>query len=459
VLFFLERKNQRTFVRSERRRCNRSVPNEQKSFCFFFFRKRRILMFNAFERAIAGRYLRARRGERFVSIIAGFSLVGIALGVATLIIVMSVMNGFRTELLSRILGLNGDLSIYAAGKPMTDFDQIVARIRTIPGVLGAVPEVEGQALLTTNNGGAIGGLVRGMRADDLRKLPFVGNNILEGNLADFHGDDAIAIGIGLAQRYGLAPGQSLTLVSPQGQATAFGTVPRIRAYKIVAVFQAGVNDFDNNVVFLPLEAAQIFFLQPSAATQIEVTVQDPDNVYPITRAITQDLAGQPIRIVDWQQSNNSFFTAVEVERNVMFLILTLIIIVAAFNIVSSLIMMVKDKTRDIAVLRTLGASRGAVMRIFLMAGASVGLVGTVAGTLLGVVFCQNIEAIRQVVQEVTGTNVFNPEIYFLSHLPAQLNWSEVIQVVLLALGLSLLATIYPSWRAARTDPVEALRHE
>ena len=416
-------------------------------------------MFDGFERAVAGRYLRARRGERFVSIIAGFSLVGIALGVATLIIVMAVMNGFRAELLSRILGLNGELGVYAAGAPMTNWPDVLARIGRVPGVTGAIPVVEGQALLTTERGGAVGGMVRGVRQEDLRRLPYVGDHIVAGSLDGFAGDDAIAIGVGLATRFGLSVGQNLTLVSPQGQATAFGTVPRIRAYRIVAVFQAGVNDFDSGVVFLPMAAAQVFFMAPDAATQIEVTVADPDRVGEVSRAIRAALPGLPLRVVDWQQSNNSFFTAVEVERNVMFLILTLIILVAAFNIVSSLIMMVKDKTGDIAVLRTIGASRGAVMRIFLMAGASVGVVGTAAGTLIGVVFCRNIEAIRQVVERVTGTNVFNPEIYFLTHLPARLEWGEVAQVVGMALVLSLLATLYPSWRAARTDPVEVLRHE
>src|ERR1700761_333631 len=252
-------------------------------------------MFNGFERAVAGRYLRARRGERFVSIIAGFSLVGIALGVATLIIVMSVMNGFREELLSRILGLNGDLSIYAAGAPMTNFDDIVKKIRDVPGVVSATPEVEGQGLLTTDRGGAVGGVVRGLREGDLKRLPYVGDHILEGSLDQFHGDNAIAIGIGLAQRYGLSVGQNLTIVSPQGRATAFGTVPRIRAYQVVAVFQAGVNDFDNNVVSLPMEAAQIFFMQPNAATQIEVMVQDPDNVAAAARGIQAALPEMPIR--------------------------------------------------------------------------------------------------------------------------------------------------------------------
>jgi lipoprotein-releasing system permease protein len=278
-------------------------------------------------------------------------------------------------------------------------------------------------------------------------------------LAQFEGDDAIAIGIGLAQRFGLSVGRSLTLVSPQGAATAFGTIPRVRAYRVVAVFQVGMNEYDSNYVFLPIEAAQVFFQQPKTATQIEVMVADPDRVDATSAAIREALKGVPIRVIDWQQSNNSFFTAVQVEQNVMFLILTLIILVAAFNVISSMIMLVKDKTRDIAVLRTLGAGRGAVMRIFLMCGASVGILGTVIGTALGVVFCLNIQSIQHLVETATGTQVFNPEVYYLAHLPAKLNGREVVQIIIMALSLSLLATLYPSWRAARTDPVEALRHE
>ncbi len=414
--------------------------------------------FGAFERTVAGRYLRARRGERFVSVIAAFSLVGIALGVATLIIVMAVMNGFKSDLLGKILGLNGDISVYSAGPPMTDYDALVQRLRAVPGVTSAVPLVEGQVLLTTDRGSS-GGLVRGMRPQDLRDLHAISDNVRAGSLAQFEGRDAIAIGLTLAQHFGLAIGSKLTLVSPEGAATAFGTVPRVRAYTVAAIFQAGVNDYDSTFVFLPMQAAQVFFQVPNAATQIELRVRDPERVTPVTRAVREVLAGRPVRVVDWTQSNNSFFGAVQVEQNVMFLILTLIVLVAAFNVVSSLIMLVKDKTRDIAVLRTLGAGRGAVMRVFVMCGASVGITGTVAGTLLGVVFCLNIERIRQGLQLITGTDLFNPEVYYLEHLPAKLEWPEVLQVIAMALALSLLATLYPSWRAARTDPVEALRHE
>ncbi len=416
-------------------------------------------MFGRFERAVAGRYLRARRGERFVSVIAGFSLVGIALGVATLIIVMSVMGGFQVDLLNRILGFNGHLGVYGAGTPLTQYAQTAAKIRAVPGVLSAVPVVDGQVLLKSPRGQSAGGLVRGIGQDDFKRMRAVSDHIRGGTLDDFKGEDAIAIGVGLASKFGLAVGDELTLLSPDGAATAFGTIPRVRAYTIAAVFQVGMNEYDTSYVFLPIEAAQIFFQQPGAASHIEVMVDDPQRVRAIGRDIVAALPGTPVRVIDWQQSNNSFFAAVQVERNVMFLILTLIILVAAFNVVSSLIMMVKDKTRDIAVLRTIGAGRGAIMRIFLMCGASVGVTGTLVGVVLGVLFCLNIETLQGWVEAVTGAQVFNPEVYYLTHLPAKLNWGEVGQVMAMALVLSLLATLYPSWRAARTDPVEALRHE
>lgn len=417
-------------------------------------------MFGPFERAVAGRYLRARKGERFVSIIAIFSLIGIALGVATLIIVMSVMNGFRQELLGKILGLNGHLGVYAAGPALTEFDALVARVKTVPGVTSAVPLVERPVGLKPEGGGSYSaGLVRGMRLADLRALKVVAGNIRAGSLDGFVGDDAIVIGTGLAARAGLGVGSRLQVYAPDTQSTPFGAIPRGRAYTVAAIFQVGFSEADNGFVFMPMEAAQILFRMPGAVSQIEVNTTDPDRAGEFGRAIRIALAGTPLRVIDWTQNNNAFFAAVEVERNVMFLILTLIILVAAFNIVSSLIMMVKDKTRDIAVLRTIGASAGSILRIFLMCGAFVGVAGTALGTALGVVFCLNIETIRHWVESLSGTNLFNPEVYFLSRLPAVLQWHEVAQVVAMAIGLSLLATLYPSWRGARTDPVEALRHE
>ena len=416
-------------------------------------------MFNAFERAVAGRYLRARRGERFVSVIAGFSLVGIALGVATLIIVMSVMGGFQKDLLSRILGFNGHLGVYGQGVPLQDYDALTAKVRGVPGVVSAAPVVDGQVLANGSRGQNAGVMVRGIKPEDMARLPSIAGNVRQGSLADFQGEDAVAIGVGLAGKFGLQIGDDITLISPQGAATAFGTVPRVRAYKVATVFQVGMNEYDTSFVFLPLEAAQIFFQKPGQASHIEVFADDPDHVKAISAGITRALAGTRVRVIDWQQNNNSFFAAVQVEKNVMFLILTLIILVAAFNVISSLIMMVKDKTRDIAILRTIGAGRAAIMRIFLMCGASVGVTGTILGVVLGVLFCLNIQTIQGWVEAATGANVFNPEVYYLTHLPSRLDAGEVVQVMVMALSLSLLATLYPSWRAARTDPVEALRHE
>ena len=417
-------------------------------------------MFGPFERQVAGRYLRSRKGERFVSIIAVFSLLGIMLGVATLIIVMSVMNGFRHELLGKILGLNGDLGIYSTVGGISGYDDLTAKIRLVPGITAATPVVDRPAGLKPERGGNYSaGLVRGISQEDLRGLKLVSGNIIDGSLDKFVGDDAIVIGVGLAQRTGLRVGDRLQIYAPDMTATPFGAIPRGRSYSIVAVFQVGFNEADTSFIFMPREAAQILFRMPDMVSQIEVTTINPDRATEFGRDIRRALGDVPVRVVDWTQNNNAFFAAVEVERNVMFLILTLIIIVAAFNIISSLIMLVKDKTRDIAVLRTLGASSGAILRIFLMCGAFVGVSGTVAGTLLGVVFCENIESIRHVIEGLSGTNLFNPEVYFLSRLPAVLEWGEVGQVVGLAIIISLLATIYPSWRAAKTDPVEALRNE
>ena len=416
------------------------------------------MAFNTFERMMAMRYLRARRQEGFISVIAAFSLLGIALGVATLIIVMAVMNGFRAELLGKILGLNGHLTVYAASGPLTDFDRITGEIRRLPGVALAAPLVEGQVMASAN-GNAGGALVRGLKPEDMKARTLISSHIVGGSLNDFSGDDAALIGERMAQRFRLAVGDRITLISPQGNATAFGTMPRVRAYRVAAVFNVGMYEYDSSFVYLPLEAAQVFFqLTPQQVTGVEVMVKDPDRVFTQRLEIIRAL-GNNVRILDWQQANSSYFNAVMVERNVMFLILTLIIVVAAFNIISSMIMLVKDKSADIAILRTMGASRGAILRIFFLAGTSVGVIGTIAGFILGVVFCANIETIRQWLQTLSGATIFDPTIYFLSQLPAKMDPIEVAQVVVMALALSVLATIYPSWRAARLDPVEALRYE
>jgi lipoprotein-releasing system permease protein len=416
-------------------------------------------MFNAFERKVAARYLRARRGERFVSVIAIFSLIGIALGVATLIIVMSVMNGFRQELLSQILGLNGDIGVYGAGQPLTNYDSIAAQIAKIPGVTSAFPIVQAEVLMSGPQGGAVGGIARGITPQGLADLPTVSNHVVAGKLNDLSGDGTIAIGGGLASQFGLTVGSSIQLILPQGKATIIGTIPSIVTFKVAAIFETGMAQYDASFVFIPLEAAQNLFQQPNAATQIQVYVTDPDNDDGIKQQIQNTFPNIPISIQDWRQNNDSFLAAVTVEGNVMFLILTLIILVAAFNVISSLIMMVKDKARDIAILRTMGAGSGAILRIFLMCGASVGILGTLIGFVLGTVFCAYIENIRQFVQKLTGTPLFDPTVYYLEQLPAKLDWHQVTEVILMSFALSLLATIYPSWRAARIDPIEALRRE
>jgi len=417
-------------------------------------------MFGPFERAVAGRYLRARKGERFVSIIAVFSLVGIALGVATLIVVTSVMSGFQQELVSRILGINGDITIEAyAGQKIDDYQALVSRIRAIHDVVAVTPRIDGQVLLTTDKGGARGGLVRGMTLADLQALHPVSRHIVAGKLADFTGDDAIAVGLGLAQSYQLRIGDRLTLISPQGAATAFGTIPRVRAYKVVAIFDAGLSDYNNSVVFMPLPAAQAFFQKPDAVTGIEIRLTNPNLAPGLMPELAQALQGQRVLARDWLHANDTIVSVLQVQKETMFIVLGMIVLVAAFNVVSSLIMLVKDKRADIAVLRTLGASAGAVLRIFVMCGAFVGVTGTLIGTIIGILFCHNIVAIQHAVEDITGGQVFDSQVFQLTQLPNTIDWSDVARVVALGLALSLLATLYPSWRAARTDPVEALRHE
>ncbi|HIE19721.1 MAG TPA: lipoprotein-releasing ABC transporter permease subunit, partial [Rhodospirillales bacterium] len=383
--------------------------------------------------------------------------LGIALGVATLIIVMAVMNGFREELLSRILGINGHLSIYGQTNQLRDFDPIAERLRKVTGVVAVTPMIEGQVMATAR-GIAQGAVVRGIRAQDLAARNIVADNIKSGSLADFKGKNAIIVGQRMASKMGVLVGDKITLISPKGNTTAFGTVPRMKAYTVAATFQIGMYEYDSSFVFMPLKNAQVYFRMPGAVSNLEVFVTHPDDAIAIGRDISKEMKGKA-RIHDWQRVNASFFNAIQVERNVMFLILTLIIVVAAFNIISSLIMLVKDKGKDIAILRTMGATSGMIMRIFFIAGASVGTIGTMAGFGLGLAFTENIETIRQLIQGLTGTDLFAAEIYFLSKLPAVVDPSEVVAVVLMGLGLSFLATLYPAWRASKLDPAEALRYE
>ena len=413
--------------------------------------------FSAFERMIAGRYLRARRKETFISVIAGFSFIGIMLGVATLIIVMAVMNGFRAELLDRILGVNGHMIVQPIDGELTDYKAISDRINDLEGVRFSVSLVEGQALVSSGIGGS-GALVRGISEADLKKIKVVSDNIKGGTLEGFDTGEAVAVGIRLANKLGLRVGDDITLISPEGDVTAFGTTPRVKAYPISAVFEIGMSEYDSSFIFMPLEESQLYFNKENYVSVIEVYVDRPDKIDDLRKPI-EEAADRQVFLVDWKQRNATFFQALEVERNVMFFILTLIVLVAALNIISGLTMLVKDKGKDIAILRTMGATRGAVMRIFFMTGAAIGIFGTLAGFLLGVIVCQNVERIRQFFSWLSGTTVFNPELYFLSQLPADMDVSETITIVSMALGLSLIATLFPAWRAAKLEPVEALRYE
>ncbi|MBR2119652.1 MAG: lipoprotein-releasing ABC transporter permease subunit [Pseudomonadota bacterium] len=413
--------------------------------------------FAPFEWMLSSRYLRARRKEGFISVIAGFSFLGIMLGVATLIIVMAVMNGFRKELLDKILGLNGHIVVQPLESPLTDWKDVAERISKANGIRLAAPVVDGQGL-GSSPFNAAGVFIRGIRAQDLNAVTSIAKNIKQGTLEGFDEGQGVAIGRRLADQLSLRAGDSITLVSPRGAVTPMGTTPRIKPYKVAAVFEIGMSEYDASFVFMPLTEAQAYFNRANDVTAIEVFTTNPDKIDVFRKAVTE-AAQRPIFLVDWRQRNSTFFNALQVERNVMFLILTLIVLVAALNIVSGLIMLVKDKGQDIAILRTMGASQGSVMRVFLITGAAIGVVGTLVGFLLGLVICLNIETIRQFISWMTNTELFSPELYFLSKLPAEVDVGETAAVVIMALTLSFLATLYPSWRAARLDPIEALRYE
>jgi lipoprotein-releasing system permease protein len=413
--------------------------------------------FSPFEWMLAGRYLRARRKEGFISVIAGFSFLGIMLGVATLIIVMAVMNGFRKDLFQKIMGLNGHVIVTKIGEPFEDYDAVAAKLRAVKGVQSAMPLIEGQVMVSSTTQ-ATGGLVRGISEANLKELKLVADNVKFGSIDGFDAQTGIAMGARLATQLRVGLGDTVTLVSPRGAATPFGTAPRSKPYQITSIFELGMSEYDRMMIFMPLAEAQKYFGKNGEVDVLEIVIDNPEDVDRYN-LLLQDAGGPSIGVTDWRQRNETFFTVLEVERNVMFIILSLIILVAALNIISGMMMLVKDKGRDIAILRTMGASKGAVMRVFLITGASIGVVGTIAGFILGVVFCWNIESIKNFVSWISGTTVFDPSIYYLTRLPAEIDPNETAGIVLMALALSIIATLYPSWRASRMDPVEALRYE
>ena len=411
-------------------------------------------LLSSFERMVAGRYLRARRSESFIAVVASLALVGIALGVAVLIIVMSVMNGFRAELVGRILGLNGHINVYQAGELLSDYESYTDLIKSVEGVTRATPILEQQALISVA-GKAGGTVVRGVRPDDFRANSMLTKALSAAELQNFSTGN-IAIGIKMAERLKLHIGNQITLLTPQGKATPFGTIPRTQSFTVTAIFDVGMYEYDNAFIYMPLSDAQRFFMNEGGVTAIEVMTANPEDLTQVKNDIYAILAGQ-VRLNDWTENNATFFNALKVERNVMFIILVLIIAIAAFNIVSSLFILVKDKSRDIAILRTMGAGRASILRIFVATGASIGILGTLLGFLLGVVVTINLGSIQHFLENVTGAELFSSEIYFLSQIPARIEWREVFGIVTTALIIAFLSTVYPALKAARLDPVAVLR--
>jgi lipoprotein-releasing system permease protein len=417
--------------------------------------------FGFWERMLAGRYLRAKRSEGGVALISMISFIGIMLAVATLIIVMSVMNGFRVELLGRILGFNGHIFVQGAVLDRPDRDAIVARLAKLPNVVQAAPIIEAQAI-AMGPGQISGAIVRGITPKDLARTKIVSGNITRGGLADFgkgeYGGDLIVVGQRLADSLGVRPGDPLTLISPSGGSTAFGGTPLQKTYTVGATFTAGMSQYDQAYIFMPLAQAQLFFGRETSVDAIEIKVRDPDKAGAMKAAVAQ-AAGPGATVTDWTQRDTSFWGALKVERNVMRLILMLLVAIAAMNIISGLVMLVKNKGRDIAILRTMGASSGAILRIFFMSGAMIGVLGAAAGLIVGVLVSLYIDPIQSFVEWATGQTVFSSDVYFLSRLPAKVDWAEVALITFWALAMSFVATLPPAWRASRLDPVEALRYE
>ena len=412
-------------------------------------------MLTVFERTIAKRYLLPARSEAFIFLVAAISMIAVMLGVAALIMVMSVMNGFRAELLDRIVGLNGHALIQGYGGRLDNWEDLLEKARKTDGVVSASPLIE-QPLLATFNGRVEGILVRG---NDEQTIDGLNTQLQQGNLADITaGSEKIAIGVGLAQNLGARVGDRITIINPQGRATPFGTVPREISYEIGAIFEIGVYEFDKLFVIMPIADAQTLLLSGDSIGMIEITTEDADNVNEIIAPLIPQVGNSGI-VVDWQSLNANVFEALKVERVVMFVILSIIILVAVFNILSSLIMLVRAKTRDIAILRTMGASRRSIMKVFVFIGTIVGIIGAGAGTILGLALLNVRQSIVNFVQYVSGATIWDPSVRFLTELPSKTDPFEVILIVILAIGASFLATLYPAFKAANTDPVQVLRYD
>lgn len=416
-------------------------------------------MFSKLEFLIALRYLKSKRKEGFISVIAIFSFVGIMIGVATLIVVMSVMNGFRFELVNRILGINSHLTVYSHAHQIADYDKLLGEIKKIDGVKFANPLVESQAMLSVQGKNA-GGMVKGVKLEDLKNKKLIAENITAGNIENLTNKNAVIIGSAVAQNLNLKMGDALKIISAETSETIIGAIPRIKTYEVAGVFESGLYEYDSTTVFTNFEMAQIHFRFPESISAIEIFAQDPTKIEEIKLRLFDILVNYPnLYATDWQQANASFIDALKVESTVMFMILALIILVAAFNIISSMIMLVNDKNKNIALLRTLGMSKFGVMRIFLICGSSIGVVGTFLGFVIGVLFSANINAIKRFLESATDTSLFNPTIYFLSNLPSKIFVSDVVLIVGMALILSFLATLYPAYKASKANPAELLRYE
>lgn len=411
--------------------------------------------FGALEWSIARRYLRARRRERAISVVSTLSITGIVLGVAALIIVMSVMNGFRTELFNRILGVSGHIVAQAADG-MPGYDELAKRIEGVDGIDRAVPYVLGQAY-ATGHGGASGVLLRGISEADMARTPILDRHIIAGDLANFGGKNMV-IGAGLARNLGVTIGDRVTLMTQDGPVTPFGQTPQIDNFPVVAIFDVGMSQLDASIAYLPMEEAQLYLNMDGEATGIEVFADSPDDMDALKGEIAR-ASDRPLYLSDWRQNNRAYYSALTVERNVMFIILTLIVLVASMNVISSMTMLVNEKTPDIAIMRTIGATRGAVLRVFLMVGLTIGVGGTLIGLGLGTLIAVNIDRIRQAITALFDIELFPPELYYLTQIPSDISSTQTAMVVFISLILALIATVPPAWKAAATDPVEALKAE